>query len=214
MTENEKLPDCDRELIPTRKSLLSRLKDRGDEQGWKLFFDTYWRLIYRGAIRAGLTDAEAQDVVQETVISVMKGIGNFEYDPEKGSFKNWLLRLTSWRITDQFRKRQRKINHRNRPDTSADTATIERIPDPAGIDWSASWDEEWERNLLVAAIDRVKRKVDPKQYQIFDLYVIKQWPVLKVVRTLNVSSGKVYLIRHRINKLLKKEIDYLRTKPI
>src|SRR3954468_4303295 len=82
------------ELIPTRQSLLSRLKDWGDQESWTVFFDTYWKLIYHAAMKAGLTEAEAQDVVQETVISVLKSMETFRYDPEKGSFKTWLLRLT------------------------------------------------------------------------------------------------------------------------
>ena len=45
--------------IPTRYSLLSRLQDREDQDSWKDFFDTYWRLIYSFAIKSGLTDAEA-----------------------------------------------------------------------------------------------------------------------------------------------------------
>jgi RNA polymerase sigma-70 factor (ECF subfamily) len=114
--------------------LLSRLKDWNDQEGWKVFFDTYWRLIYHTAVKAGLTDAEAQDAVQETVISVMKSMPTFEYDSQNGSFKSWLLRLTSWRITDQLRKRQRGIEAPKRePRTSTRTATVERVADPAGL---------------------------------------------------------------------------------
>ena len=96
------------ELIPTRQSLLSRLKDWNDQESWKLFFDTYWRLIYNTAIGAGLTGAEAQDVVQETVVSVLKSMPGFEHHGGAGHFKVWLLRLTRWRIADQLRKRERQ----------------------------------------------------------------------------------------------------------
>jgi RNA polymerase sigma-70 factor (ECF subfamily) len=82
--------------IPTRYSLLSRLQDREDQDSWKDFFDTYWRLIYSFAIKSGLTDAEAQDVVQETVISVAKDIQKFKRDRALGSFKGWLRNLTRW----------------------------------------------------------------------------------------------------------------------
>ncbi|MDB6067237.1 MAG: polymerase, sigma-24 subunit, subfamily [Pedosphaera sp.] len=203
------------ELIPTRQSLLSRLKDWNDQESWKVFFDTYWRLIYGAALKAGLNDAEAQDVVQDTVISVLKSMPGFEYDTEKGSFKGWLLRLTSWRIADQARKRQKGIEEQPRDsDTSTKTEHLERLADPVGIGLEATWDEEWEKNLMAAAVDRVKKKVDPKQYQIFDLYVLKQWPVTKVARTLKVNPGRVYLIKHRIGNLIKKEVAYLRSKPI
>jgi hypothetical protein len=46
------------EFIPTRQSLLSRLKDWNDKESWEAFFDTYWKLIYNAAIKAGLTDAD------------------------------------------------------------------------------------------------------------------------------------------------------------
>lgn len=76
------------------------------------------------------------------------------------------------------------------------------------------WDEEWEANLRQRAIDKVKRKVDPKQYQIFDLHMFKKWPVAKVARFLGVSAGRVYLTKHRIAKLMKKEVADLRAKPM
>ncbi len=201
------------ELIPTRLSLLSRLKDWNDQEGWKVFFDTYWRLIYRTAVKAGLSDAEAQDVVQDTVLRVLKSMPEFKYD-QKGSFKAWLLRLTSWRIGDQLRRRQHDICHRNVSNQcSTSTDTIERIPDPAPV-FEASWDEEWETNLMTAAIERVKKKVDAKHYQLFDLYVFKKWPVAKVARTLQVNPGTVYLAKHRIGSLIKKELLHLQHKPI
>jgi RNA polymerase sigma factor (sigma-70 family) len=203
------------ELIPTRQSLLSRLKDWEDEESWKVFFDTYWKLIYSAAVKAGLSDAEAQDVVQETVISVLKSMPAFDYNAEKGSFKGWLLRLTHWRIGDQLRKRQHGIELPDRETpTATQTEMIESVTEPVGFGLEIAWDEEWERNLMEAAIERVKKKVDPKQYQVFDLYVFKQWPVSKVARALKVNSGKVYLTKHRITHLIKKELTYLRTKPI
>src|SRR5438132_4093659 len=94
------------ELIPTRQSLLSRLKNADDQASWQDFFDTYWRLIYAVAIKSGLTEAEAQDAVQETVIAVARNIKEFQYDPKKCSFKSWLMMLTRQRIIWQLRKRQ------------------------------------------------------------------------------------------------------------
>ena len=55
--------------LATRRSLLSRLKESNAEKSWRQFFDTYWRLIYTTALGAGLTDVEAQEVVQETLIN-------------------------------------------------------------------------------------------------------------------------------------------------
>src|SRR5213592_2844159 len=106
------MPEHRDELIPTRASLINRLKNCQDQSSWQEFFDTYWKLIYGVARKAGLTDAEAQDVVQETMASVSKHMPTFKYDPAIGSFKAWLLNMTRWRITDQLRKRRPEADHR------------------------------------------------------------------------------------------------------
>ena len=184
------------ELIPTRASLIHRLKDWQDNSSWRDFFDTYWKLIYGVARRAGLTEAEAQDVVQETMVSVAKHIPNFKYDPAIGSFKAWLLTMTRWRIIGQFRKRGPIADHARESDRDA-TEAVEKIADPASQAIDAVWEAEWENNLLEAAIAKVKRRVDPLKYQIFDFYVNKNWPPEKVAERFHVSVDQVYLIKHR-----------------
>src|ERR1043165_743521 len=196
------------ELIPTRRSLLSRLKDWDDQESWKEFFDTYWKLVYGVAIKSGLTDAEAQDVVQETVLSVAKKMHQFKYDPATGSFKSWLLLITRRRIADHLRKVYREPpRHQSPPEDTSRTSTLDKIPDPTGEQIDLIWDQEWQKNLLDAAIERVRRQVDPKQFQIFDSYVLKQWPVKDVKKVLGVSAMQVYLAKHRVSALIKKEVQ-------
>src|SRR6266446_6509879 len=162
------------DLIPTRLSLLTRLKDWNDQEGWREFFDMYWKLIYSFAIKKGLSDSEAQDVVQETVFSVLKNLPNF--DSNKAPFKTWLLHLTNWRITDQLRRRPRNNQPLRRND---ETGTAARVAAPKGQSIEQVWNEEYENNLLSAAIERGKRKVDAQRYQVFHLYVCKNWPVTR-----------------------------------
>src|SRR5207245_5537229 len=117
---------------PTRRSLLSRLKNWNDQESWQDFFDTYWKLIYGAAIKSGLSDVEAQEVVQETVITVTKKIKEFKTDPAFGSFKAWLLHLTRWRIADQLRKRQRQGgSQQHRSVKTSTTSPIGKIQHPA-----------------------------------------------------------------------------------
>ena len=202
------MPITRSEFLVTRRSLVERLGDWNDGKRWQQFFDSYWKLIHRAARKAGLTESEAEEVVQETLITVAKKIERLKYDPALGSFKGWLLNITRWRIADQFRKRKNAGSQNaktRRGEETRLTNTIERIADPAGFDLDAAWDEEWRRNLREAAIARVKKKVSAKQYQIFDCYVLKEWPVQKVAKELRVSVAQVYLARHRVGALLKKE---------
>ena len=69
--------DSPDELVPTRRSLIERLRDLDDQPSWREFFDTYWKLIYAAAIQAGLSAQEAEDVVQETVIGVARKMPDF-----------------------------------------------------------------------------------------------------------------------------------------
>ena len=209
------------DFIPTRRSLLSRLKNGDDQESWQEFFDTYGRLVYRVAVKAGLSDAEAQDDVQETVIVVARKIPGFKYDPALGSFKSWLLLITRRRIEKQLKKRlPAKVGQPSslsgagkmpalRLDETKRTATVERIPDPTGFDLEAAWDAEWERNLWNAALARVKAQVKPKQFQMFDLYVLKEWPMKDVARALGVSATHVYVNKHRISGMIKAELKRL-----
>lgn len=201
------------DLLPTRRSLLTRLKHWDDHEGWRQFFDTYWKLIYGAAMKSGLSDAEAQDVVQETVAAVAKKMNEFKYDPALGSFKGWLLTLTRWRITDQFRKRARHQRFEEPPaDDTSRTPLIETVPDPAGQKLDAMWDAEWNKNLMDAAIERVKRKVGARQYQLFDLYAIKGWTVGEVAKTLGVSVDQVYQAKSRISASIRAEYEQMEKK--
>src|SRR5215813_13538233 len=123
MTRSEQ--DCN----PTRSSLLHRLRNWEDQDSWRDFFDTYWKLIYAVALKAGLSDADARDVVQETMVSAAKGLQAGRFQTGGASFKSWLLLITRRRIADHLRHRRAEplTGHRSNSDTSRTPAT-ERIP--------------------------------------------------------------------------------------
>ncbi|MFN4942214.1 MAG: RNA polymerase sigma factor [Akkermansiaceae bacterium] len=194
----------------TRKSLIARLDNWEDQRTWDEFYQTYWRLIYAVAIKAGLRSEEAFDCVQETILSIAKQSKKQLYDPEQGSFKTWLMNMTRWRINDQFRKRK-KDTAMLEGEWADDrkTAVIDRVEDPNGDVLERLWDVEWKQGIADAALSRVKAQVSPKQYQIFDYYVIRQWDADKVQKKLNVSMAQVYLAKHRVGAVLKKELAKL-----
>lgn len=202
------------DLIPTRRSLLSRIKNPEDQESWGVFYDRYAPLIYGVAIKSGLTMVEAQEAVQETMITVSKKIPGFKYDPAIGSFKGWLMTMTHWRIKDQLRKRVRDAAAIRRSGSNTGTTMIERVPDSDTSQLEKLWEQEWQKHTMDQALSRVKRKVKSKQYQIFDLCVVKNWPLPKVAESLGVNIGQVYLARHRVGAILKKEIKALEARPV
>ena len=195
--------------LRTRASLLSRLKNWEDADSWQDFANTYERLVYTTAIRSGLTDAEAKDVLQEVLLSVAKRIDEFKSDPARGTFKGWLLNLTRWRITDQVRKRSVASAGAGKHKAPDETPTVERIPDGSVDLMERIWESEWKQSLLEAAVARLRRRTKPRQFQIFDLYALRNWPGHKVGKELGVSLGQIYLVNHRLGKLLRKELAAL-----
>jgi len=198
--------------IPTRLSLLSRLRDWDDRDSWEDFFNTYSKLLYNVAVKSGLTDAEAQEVVQETVINVAKKMPTFAYDPAKGSFKGWLLKTAQWRITDQFRRRNAHLplQTESHEDGGMDPApTAADASHPEALQIEAQWDDLWTKNLLETALERVKQVADPREFQMFDLAVQRGLTPANVAVKLNVTRAHVYYARYKISRLLRRELQRL-----
>jgi RNA polymerase sigma-70 factor (ECF subfamily) len=122
------------------------------------------------------------------------------------------MNMTRWRINDQFRKRKKDtaMAGGNWDDTRK-TDIIDRFEDPKGDLLGRMWEVEWKKNLADAALVKTKAQVSPKQYQIFDYYVIKQWDAKKVQERLGVSMAQVYLAKHRVGAVLKKELAKLKS---
>lgn len=209
--KNSTPPEAERNRDnPTRASLVNRLRNAEDSDSWRDFFELYWKLIYTAALRAGLSEPEAEDVVQETVITVAKKMEGFRYDPAVQSFKAWLLVVTRYRILDQFRKRGSQALRAELPgDSETATDPWHRVPDPRGLALEPIWEEEWQNNLIDSAIERVKRSVKPEHYQVFYLYGVKNHGATDVAKMLGISIGKVYIIKHRVAAMVKRELTQL-----
>ncbi len=195
--------------VSTRASLLARLKDCDDQASWEQFYDLYRELIHSFALKAGLTESEADDVVQETVIGVARKLPEFRYDPGKCSFKTWLLNQTVWRIQDQFRKRPPSTRRLADSDNTTRTATVERMPDNSEAKLAALWERDWQQAVLAAALLQVKQSANLKECQIFDLHVIRGMEAREVASSLGISAARVYLAKHRISKLVQRQVAAL-----
>lgn len=160
--------------------------------------------------KAGLSEAEAQDVLQETVVTVAREMPHFHYDPAVGSFKSWLLQVTRSRINDAWRKKLYEKNGHTLPrEERLGTTTVESLPASAGFDLEGTWSAEWEKGVLQAATARVKAHADPAHYQMFYLHVVKQIPAREVARRLRVRLMTVYYAKREISKLIKKQVALL-----
>lgn len=205
--------------IQTRPSLLNRLKQGDDTESWQEFYRIYGKLVRDFAIKAGLTDSEADEVVQETAIAMARHLPEYRYDRKVCRFKTWLLNQASWRIKDQLKKRRPGASSGCSPSVdpassvaageTTRTSAINRVADAAAVDLEAMFEAEWRKNLFTAALERVRARFSLKQFQVFDLLVLKEWPAADVARSLGLSVPNVYVIRHRLSAAIKNEIKHL-----
>ncbi len=199
------MPRPESPSLGTRPSLIAGLK-AGDEDRWQEFFRTYGPVIRGFALKAGLTEAEADEVMQETSIGVARNVEEFRYDPRTCRFKTWLLNQASWRVKNQFAKRQRWEDRLQVPKPGAGEREAADVSEVAGADpWGALWEGEWQAKLLEAALATIRLEFSATQFQIFDLNVLKEWPASDVAKALGVSMASVYLAKHRVSVALKKE---------
>lgn len=192
--------------IQTSASLLARLSDPEDRTSWQKFYDTYASLLHRVALRAGLGEAAAQDVVQETLIDVAQQIRDFRYDRARGSFKGWLLTILRRRIADQARRR---VYHRDGEAIAREerlgTALAENLTEPdAAVE--TLWNEEWHRHAFDLALQRVRAASQPLHFQVFQLAVLKELSAAEVSERLGVGTVKIYWIKNRLTARLKKAL--------
>ena len=196
--------------LETRTSLLHRLRDRDDAQSWEQFCDTYGRVIHGVAIKAGLSREDAEDVAQETLFALARQIAEFNYDRARGNFKSWLLTIARRRISDTQRRhhRDRRFDV-SRPEGSSETGLLESMPDEGVLDLDALFEEEWRRGLYDAAVERVRGTSSPRQFQIFDLCVTKEWSVEKAAEKLKATPNQIYVAKHRVSEAIAAEVERL-----
>src|SRR5882762_6857982 len=92
----------------TRPSLLLRIKDAQDDDAWTTFVEVYAPLVYRYCRRNGLQDSDSADVAQEVLAQVARSIRQFEYDPGRGRFRDWLGAVIHSKLMNHFRSDRRE----------------------------------------------------------------------------------------------------------
>jgi RNA polymerase sigma-70 factor (ECF subfamily) len=193
--------------LPTRVSLLSRLRDLADDTSWKEFYERYRRFIFQAALRKGLSSQDAEEVLQGTVVSVARGIPNFVYNPAICSFKGWLMTITRRRVADQLRRRGRQVPL---AETAGDIPAGGILVDSP---FEAAWEAEWESNLIEAAIDRLRLTISPRNYQIFDWTFRMGRSTQETAAAFGISAGVVRVTKLRVRLQLEKHLRQMRREP-
>jgi RNA polymerase sigma factor (sigma-70 family) len=189
----------------TRASLLVRLRDPRDDTAWSDFVHLYSPLVYGYARKQGLQEADAADLCQEVLGTVVGAIRRLEYDPRRGAFRNWLFTLVRRRLSDW------RAAPANRALGSGDTAVqqlLEESPAPGGME--VDWQTQWEERLVLWACEEARRHVTDSTWQAFWRTAIDGQRGKQVATDLGLTVAAVYHARSRVVTRLRELIQSAR----
>lgn len=194
-------------LIPeTRPSLLIRLRDSRDQRAWTEFLEIYEPLIARLVRRRGIQEADVGEVTQEVLLAVASSIHRWESNPERGSFRGWLVTITR-NLVVNFLIRQSR--HPRGSGDSQFKRWLEDQPAPEG-EMSALFDLERKRQTFRWASDQIRNEFREATWRAFWMTAVEDRDIAEVARELGVTAGVVYVSRSRVMKRLRETVEAAR----
>ncbi len=186
----------------TRASLILRLGDPADDLAWSEFLEIYQPMLFRIAKRFGLQDADACEVVQETLLAVAHTIPSYENGGHVGAFRGWLSAITRNKLADYLAKRSKQAIG------SGDT-NVHQWLDQRADDHSAAsvWDWQQRRQVFSWAAEKVRGQVSESTWQAFYRTTIGGEHAGHVAGDLKMRVGMVYVARSRVMARLRKVVQ-------
>ena len=172
----------------TRESLLARVRNRSDHQAWREFHDLYVPLLYHYARARGLSREDAEEVRDQCLEVIARNITTFEYDKQKGGFKNWLRRMVNNKVVDLLRRRHVVLAR------SQDLRAL-RDPEPSPAE---IWEQHWQQEHLRYCVKQVRGAVSERDYQVFQMLLFEECPVKEVCARLRMTPNQVYKAKARV----------------
>lgn len=192
----------------TSVGLVSRLTaEVADPESWERFVYTYGPQFAQWARDAGLQEADALDVAQEVLLRVARSIPHLRYDPQR-SFRGWLYTVVRGAWADWARSRRRVRGE------FRDTAKLQHlVADRAEEQLLAHIEARYQHDLFERACARVRQRVTPTTWRVFELLALEGLSSEEVSQTLRVTPGNALAARCRVQKLLRLEVEALDQSP-
>jgi len=188
----------------TSLSLLERLRQApANQEAWEEFVERYGRRIYGWCRAWHVQDADAKDVTQMVLLKLARKMGTFTYDPA-GSFRSWLKTVTQHVLSDFLAEWKQ-------PGGGSGDSRIGTVLDnvEARADLVQKIEAGFDQELLDEAKERVRRRVDSRTWEAFQLTALEQQRGSAVATQLKMTVAAVFKAKSRVQKMLQDEIRRL-----
>ena len=190
----------------TSRKLLAAIGSGPGGTRWTEFFHKYTPGLRDYATRY-FPSLEADDLIQDTFLVLVKRLKTYQYDPEaKGAFHNYLTGILRFLAIDRLRSEDREGSGRKR---LTDDPTAQHIPeDPFSIDG-------WEKSAYEIALRRflADPRVQPQTREIFTRVAIRGEKPETVATDFGLTRNAVDQIKDRTIRRLKALVAELEKKP-
>jgi RNA polymerase sigma factor (sigma-70 family) len=187
--------------LPTRPSLLLRLRNAGDEAAWSQFVAIYTPLIFAFCRGRGLPEIDAGDVAQEVLKAIAGAIPRFEYDPRRSSFRNWLFTVVRSKLNNHFAAQAR------RPRLAGET-TLQRFAESEPEEAVEEiWQREYQTHLVRWAAGKIRPEFKQQTWDAFWRTAILSEPAETVAGELGLTLNALYIARSRVTRRLKEMLQ-------
>jgi RNA polymerase sigma-70 factor (ECF subfamily) len=196
--------------LSTNPGLLVRLSTGSRDEDWKVFYERYAKAIVSFAQKLGLEEHGASDVLQETMLVVMRRMPGFQYDPERGRFRNWLLTIVANKVREA-RRRLRQETHVSLDAEGEDGASLQDRLETAGEKGDARLEEAWRQSLLEQALHQLLSdpRTKPETVAVFRACALGGLPVAEAAAQFGLKENAVYQIKDRMVKRLRALLEQL-----
>ncbi|MBM4073980.1 MAG: sigma-70 family RNA polymerase sigma factor [Planctomycetes bacterium] len=203
MTDLPEITGSDRQSSSgTSRSLLERAR-ADDAAAWDRLVGLYAPLVLHWCRCRGLQEPDVADVFQEVFLAVATHIGGFRKRQPGDTFRGWLRTITSNKVLDHFRRRQR---HPGGVGGSEALDRLTLLPAPLSIDEGSIAEVQAERGLFHRALELVRGEFEPHTWQAFWKTAVEGRMANDVAADLGMSAGAVRVAKSRVLHRLREEL--------
>lgn len=189
----------------TSLSLLERLRHSPENEGWNRLVELYAPLIHRWLQRYDVQDSDAQDLVQEVLLSASKDLGSFDHPGQPGAFRGWLKAILINRLRKFWRSRDRRPQARGDSDLDARLAQLD---DPSS-ELSQIWNREHDQYVLRQLLALAEPHFEPTTWKAFCRVALEGAQADVVAQELGISKNAVIVAKCRVLSRLRQECEGL-----
>jgi RNA polymerase sigma factor (sigma-70 family) len=191
--------------LQTSISRVARMTKDATEDDWRVFYDKYKDVIISFCKKQGIDEFSAHDVLQETMVLLMRKLPGFEYNPQRGRFRNWLLTLVFGKVRDAQRRALRAKLIFAEQEVGEKFETSPAVTCPA----TDALENAWNLAVIEEALRRIKEDFEPQTLAIFEACVVEGLSAPEIALRFGVQKNAVYQIKNRLGKRLKMEVAAL-----